>query len=80
MNGEIDMDTIKIRTHENGPWVAVTLLAGERPGWVEVADGDASLWVQLEDVHPADQVALMFEAQAKQRYKWVPKEDLDQPG
>jgi hypothetical protein len=74
------MDTIKIRTHENGPWVAVKLLAGERPGWIEIANDDASLWVKMEDVHPADQVALMFEAQAKQRYKWVPKEDLDQPG
>jgi hypothetical protein len=70
------MDTIKIRTQANGPWVTVKLLAGERPGWVEIANDDAALWVKLEDVHPADQVALMFEAQAKQRYKWVPKEDL----
>jgi hypothetical protein len=73
------MDTIKVRTQADGPWVAVTLLAGERPGWVEVSDGAAAQWVKLEDVHPADQVALMFEAQAKQRYQWVPKEDLGTP-
>jgi hypothetical protein len=71
---------IKVRKQADGPWVEVTLLPGERPGWVEVADGGESLWVKIEDVHMADQVALMFEKQARQRYQWVPKEDLDQPG
>jgi hypothetical protein len=33
--------------------------------------------VRLEDIHPADQVALTFERQARQRYRWVPKEDLE---
>ena len=70
------MDTIKVRTHADGPWITVKLLAGERPGWVEIANADTAQWVKLEDVHPADQVALMFEAQARQRYQWVPQEDL----
>ena len=74
------MATIKVRKQADGPWDVVKLLDGDRPGWVEVVDGDESLWVKLENVHPADQVALMFEKQAKQRYKWVPKKDLDQPG
>jgi hypothetical protein len=74
------VNTIKIRNHEDGLWVVVDLLGGDRPGWVEVANGDEALWVKFEDVHPADQVALIFEKQAKQRYMWVPKEDLDQPG
>jgi hypothetical protein len=74
------MDRIKVRKQADGPWIEVKLLDGDRPGWVEVADGDESLWVKIEDIHMADQVALMFEKQAKQRYKWVPKDDLDQPG
>jgi hypothetical protein len=74
------MQTIKIRRQADGPWHEVRLLAGERPGLVEVADGDQTRWVALADVHPADQIALRFEQEAKQRYRWVPQEDLDQPG
>ena len=71
------MDTIKIRSNDPDEWTTVKLLAGEKPGYVEIAEGDATRWVKIEDVHPADQVALIFEAQARQRYRFVPKEDLD---
>jgi hypothetical protein len=72
------MKTIKIRKHADGPWVEVALLGGERPGWVEVREGEQALWVPLADVDPADQVALMFEQQARQRYVYVPREDLEE--
>jgi hypothetical protein len=71
------METIQVRSNASAPWAAVKLLAGEREGWVEVEDGGVARWVRLEDIHPADQVALTFERQARQRYRWVPKEDLE---
>ncbi|NNJ12731.1 hypothetical protein EKD04_020610 [Chloroflexales bacterium ZM16-3] len=70
------MQTIQVRSDADGPWASVSLLPGEREGWVEVEDGGEARWVRLEDVHPADRVALAFERQARQRYQWVPKDDL----
>jgi hypothetical protein len=71
------METIQVRSNPGAPWAHVKLLADEREGWVEVEDGGVARWVKLEDIHPADQVALAFERQAKARYRWVPKEDLE---
>jgi hypothetical protein len=75
------MKEIKIRGADADTWLTVTLLDPDsRPGWVEVQNGAATQWSNLEDVHPADQVALRVERLARQRYKFVPKEDLQQDG
>ncbi len=71
------MKEIKIRGTEDDTWVKVTLLDPDsRPGWVEVQNGAQTQWTKVEDVHPADQVLLQVERLARQRYKFVPKEDL----
>ena len=72
------MKEIKIRAAQADAWLTVHLLDGEsRPGWVQVQqDAQAAQWAKLEDVHPADQVALRVESLARQRYQWVPQEDL----
>ena len=73
------MKEIKIRNHTDDAgdtWVVVTVLdADSRPGWISVQKGGEAQWFALEEVHPADQVALRVEAVAKRRYEWVPKDD-----
>jgi hypothetical protein len=71
---------IQIRRDAQGPWVAAKVLEGERAGHVEVSVDGEALWVPWDDVYPADQVLLLVEQQARQRYAWVPKSDPDQPG
>ncbi|GAB4431865.1 MAG: hypothetical protein OHK0015_18780 [Chloroflexi bacterium OHK40] len=71
------MDRINVRDALQETWRSVRLLPGERDGWVEVEDDGEVRWVALADVHPADLVALTFEREARQRYRWVPREDLE---
>jgi hypothetical protein len=72
------MKEIKILSTQDSSWVTVNLLDAEsRPGWVHVQqDAQDAQWTKLEDVHPADQVALRVESLARRRYQWVPTEDL----
>ena len=72
------MKEIKIRSTQDESWLTVNLLDAEsRPGWVQVQqDAQDAQWTKLEDVHPADQVALRVEGLARRRYQWVPQEDL----
>ena len=76
------MKEIKIRNHTDDvddTWVVVSVLdADSRPGWINVQKGAEAQWLSLEEVHPADQVALRVEALAKRRYEWVPKVDVDE--
>jgi hypothetical protein len=76
------MKEIKIRNHIDGTgdgddsWVVVSVLdADSRPGWIHVQQGAEAQWLALEEVHPADQVALRVEGLAKRRYEWVPTVD-----
>jgi len=73
------MKEIKIRGTQADAWLIASVLDVEsRPGWVQVQqDAQEAQWAKLEDVHPADQVALRVESLARHRYRWVPAEDLE---
>ncbi len=45
--------TIRIKKTKDGNWVTVQLLSVAF-GWIEVADGNESLWVTVNQVHPRD--------------------------
>jgi hypothetical protein len=74
------MKQIKIRESEDGPWFAVEFIEDDiRPGWVKIKqENEEPKWVEEYVVHPADQVALRVERVARQRYEWVPKEDIEE--
>lgn len=59
--------TIRIQKAQNGEWLACPLLC-VRPGWVQVDDGEGSLWVMIEHVHSGDWPKLsLFERLAAER-------------
>jgi hypothetical protein len=70
---------IKIQRSLDGPWINVEWLYDEeRTGWVKIReDANDPEWIREGDVHPADQVVLRVERLARNRYEWVPKEDLE---
>ncbi len=49
--------TIRIKKTKDGNWVTVRLLSVAF-GWIEVADGNESLWVTVNQVHPRDRKRL----------------------
>lgn len=71
------MKKIKIHGEEAGEWIVATLIVNdERPDWVQVELDGETQWVEMNRVHPADQILLKVESVARQRYEWVPPEDI----
>ncbi len=71
------MKMIKIRGGGEDGWIKVGLLPNdERPGWVEVDEEGVTRWVELGEVHPADQILIKVESVARQRYEWVPPDEI----
>lgn len=72
------MKEIKIQNNQDGSWTTVTVLDfSSRPDSIQVQKGGQEPeWVHLNEIHPADKVAITVERIALERYEYVPKEDL----